>query len=332
MRRDPRRPWVRGKSLRAQSRRGRGVSGRLQAYLALQRETLLQSFIRLRQTPLASGLSVLVIAVALVLPASLYALVENARCAVAGLENTTRISLFLKPELSNETGRRIAETLRRHPQVAATELITKEAGLRELAFHSGFGNALEALDFNPLPVVIWITPRATLADSGSLPQLLSELRSIPEADYAQFDTEWLEKLKALLAIAERLIAVFGVLLGFGVLVIIGNTIRLELQARREEIAVAKLMGATDHFICRPFLYAGAWYGVLGSGLAWIMTNGLILLARGPATRLAELYGSPYRLSFLSLAMSELLIGGSVVIGISGAYGVVWYHLRKQTPQ
>ena len=333
MRRSRSKPGLRRKAAKARQRRaGTGLSNRLEAYFALQAETFTQSFNRLRQTPVASSLTILVIAIALVLPASLHALADNARKAIAGLETTSRISLFLKPELPNETGRKLADRLTRHPRIAAAELITKEAGLAELKAHSGFGDALDALDFNPLPVVIGISPRDTLTDAASLDQLLTELRRLPEADFAQFDTEWIEKLKALLAIAERLILVFGVLLGCGVLVIIGNTIRLELQNRREEIAVARLMGATDGFICRPFLYAGAWYGVLGSGLAWLLANGLILLVRGPATRLAELYGSPYRLAFLSFSASELLIGGSVLVGMCGAYGVVWYHLRKLAPR
>jgi cell division transport system permease protein len=313
-------------------RSGPGFLNRLEAYFALHFEILKDSFRRLRQTPLSSTLTVLVIAIALTLPMGFHALVGNAREAGAALETTSRISLFLKPNLPNEAGRKLAEQLKAHPRIAATELITKEAGLKELKAYSGFGDALKALDANPLPAVVSLTPKETLADPKALEDLLAELRKLPEADFVQFDTEWLRKLEALFAIADRCIAVFSGLLGFGVLFIVGNTIRLELQNRREEIAVAKLMGATDRFIRWPFLYAGFWYAFLGAVLAWVLVNLLLWLLRGPATQLAELYGSPYRLSFLGLAETELLIGASVLLGIAGAFAVVTYHLRTLAPE
>ncbi len=314
------------------ARFGPGPASRLQAYFALQRETGKDSFHRLWQTPLASGLTVLVIAIALTLPTGFHALIGNARQASEGLETTSRISLFLKPELSNDTARRLVDRLKKHPKIAEAEAITKEAGLKELRAYSGFGDALEALDYNPLPAVISLSPRDSMASPELLEALLAELGALPEADFVQFDTEWLRKLRALLAMAERAIAVFGVLLSLGVLFIVGNTIRLELQNRREEIAVAKLLGATDRFITRPFLYAGFWYGLFGGGLAWLQSNSLLLILRAPAAELAALYGSPYRLAFLSLAETELLIGGSVVLGIAGAWAVVFYHLRKLDPE
>jgi cell division transport system permease protein len=317
---------------RRPERDGPGFLNRLEAYFALHVETFKDSFRRLRQTPLSSILTVLVIAIALTLPMSFHALVGNARQAGAALEATTQISLFLKPNLPNEAGRKLADRLKTYPQIAETGLITKEAGLQELKTYSGFGEALKFLDSNPLPAVVGIKPKDTLADPEALEGLLAELRKLPEADFVQFDTEWLRKLGAMLAIADRCIAVFSMLLGLGVLFIVGNTIRLELQNRREEIAVAKLMGATDRFIRRPFLYAGFWYAFLGGGLAWLLVNLLLLLLRGPATQLAELYGSPYRLAFLGFAETELLIGASVLLGIAGAWAVVAYHLRTLAPE
>jgi cell division transport system permease protein len=304
----------------------------MEAYFALHGETFKDSFRRLRQTPLSSTLTVLVIAIALTLPMSFHALIGNARQAVAALESTTEMSLFLKPSLPNEAGRKLAERLKSHPQIADTTLITKEDGLKDLKAYSGFGDALKFLETNPLPAVVGITPKASLTDAMALQGLLDELRQLPEADFVQFDTEWLSKLRALLAIADRCIAVFSVLLGLGVLVIVGNTIRLELQHRREEIAVAKLMGATDRFIRRPFLYSGFCYAFLGAVLAWVLVNLLLLLIRGPAVQLAELYGSPYRLAFLGLPETELLMGASVVLGIAGAWAVVAYHLRTLHPE
>jgi cell division transport system permease protein len=307
-----------------------GLLERLRIHLIMQSQTLKASLHRLWQTPIASILTILVVAIALALPASFHALVKNARQPLEALETTSQISLFLKPDLSNEQGRKLAERLSKHPQIAGADLITKEAGLKELAAYSGFGSALAALNANPLPAVVSVQPAAASADA--IAQLLAELKTLPEADRVQFDYEWLLKLQAMLAIAERSAMAFSILLGFGVLFIIGNTIRLELQNRREEIAVAKLLGATHGFIRRPFLHAGLWYALLGASLAWLLANVLILEVRAPANQLAELYGSPYRLSFLGFADTVLLIGTAALLGVTGAWIVVAHFLRQLDPR
>jgi cell division transport system permease protein len=308
-----------------------GPGNWLQAYIDLHVETLKSSFLRLRRTPVASIMTVLVIAISLTIPASFHVFVKNARQASSTLEATNQISLFLKPDLSDKIGAKVAETLKNHTQIATAELITKEAGLQELKSYSGFGDALKALDFNPLPAVISIRPKDSLTRPDDVEKLLAELRSLPEADFVQLDTEWMRKLHSILTIAQRSTVVFSALLSLGVLFIVGNTIRLELQNRREEIVVAKLIGATDRFIRRPFLYAGFWYGFLGGTLAWLLVSAFLLFLRGPSRQLAELYGSPYTLAFLDLSETELLIGTSVLLGIIGAWIVVSYHLRELDP-
>jgi len=332
MARFKRKPGRRRETGAVHSRRAAvGPANSLQAHVDLQLGTLKSSFIRLRRTPLASITTVLVIAIALTIPASFHVFIKNARQASSTLEATNQISLFLKPELSNDTGGKVAETLKKHPQIAVAELITKEAGLQELKTYSGFGDALRTLDFNPLPAVVGIKPRDSLTRPDDVEKLLAELRALPETDFVQLDTQWMRKLHSILTIAQRSVAVFSVLLSLGVLFIVGNTIRLELQNRRDEIVVAKLIGATDRFIRRPFLYAGFWYGFLGGVLAWLLVSSFLLFLRGPSRQLAELYGSPYTLSFLSLAETELLIGVSVSLGIIGAWAVVSYHLRELDP-
>lgn len=305
------------------------LSDRLKAYLNLQGDSLRESFRRMWQTPIASTLTILVVAIALALPASFNALIQNVRQPIEALESTSQISLFLKPALSNEAGRRLASKLNKHPALAGATLMTKEDGLRELAAYSGFGDALALLDNNPLPAVIIVHPVAT--DTAAMTRLLTELKTLPEADRVQFDSEWLEKLQALLAIAGRCAAAFSILLGFGVLFIVGNTIRLELQSRREEIAVAKMLGATHRFIRRPFVHAGVWYALLGAILAWLLANLLILGVRTPANRLAELYGSAFRLSSLGLADSMILLASAVLLGSIGARIVVAHFLREIDP-
>ena len=305
------------------------LSDRVKAHWNLQSDSLRESFRRMWQTPIASTLTILVVAIALALPASFNALIQNARQPIEALESTSQISLFLKPELSNEAGRKLALKLNKHPALASATLITKEDGLKELAAYSGFGDALAALNSNPLPAVIIVHPVET--DADAVTRLLAELKTLPEADRVQFDSEWLEKLRALLAIAGRCAAAFSVLLGFGVLFIVGNTIRLELQNRREEIAVAKMLGATHRFIRRPFVHAGLWYALLGAILAWLLANLLILGVRSPANQLAELYGSPFRLSYLGLADTAMLLASAVLLGIIGGWIVVAHFLREIDP-
>lgn len=305
------------------------LSDRFKAYLNLQGDSLRESFRRMWQTPIASTLTILVVAIALALPASFNALIQNLRQPIEALESTSQISLFLKPALSNEAGRKLAQRLNQHPALASATLITKEDGLKELAAYSGFGDALALLNGNPLPAVIIVHPVAP--DTEAVTRILAELKTLPEADRVQFDSEWLEKLRALLAIAGRCAAAFSVLLGFGVLFIVGNTIRLELQSRREEIAVAKMLGATHRFIRRPFVHAGVWYALLGAILAWLLANLLILGVRTPANRLAELYGSPFRLSWLGLADTAILLASAALLGSIGAWIVVAHFLREIDP-
>lgn len=308
---------------------GNRLGEHVRIHLLMQIETLRISFQQLWKTPVASTMTVLVVAVALALPASFHAMVNNARHPIEALQTTSQISLFLKPEASDEQARKLANLLGQNARISRTQLVTKAEGLKELVAYSGFGDALAALSSNPLPAVIIIEPRPS--DADSVTQLLTELKTLPQADRVQFDFEWLRKLQALLMIAHRSVTAFGILLGFGVLFIIGNTVRLELQNRHEEIIVAKLLGATNRFIRRPFLHAGIWYAFLGACLAWLLSNGLILGIREPANQLAELYHSTYRLSFLGVQETLLLIAVSIALGMSSGWVVVWHYLRDIDP-
>lgn len=305
---------------------------RVRSYFFLHAHTLVASLGRLYATPFGSAMTVLVIAIALALPTSFHVLVKNVQRASGELEVTNLISVYLKPNVSNEAARKVADKIRERPQIAEAKLITKEAGLREFKDYSGFGDALQALDFNPLPAVISLRPQESLQDPAEVEKLLAELRSFPEADFVQADTEWMRKLQTLLDIARRSVGVLGVLLGATVLLIVGNTVRLELQHRQEEIEVAKLMGAGDGFIRRPFLYAGMWYGVLGGIGAWWMVAIMLLLLQGPVTELTALYGGQFRLASLAWGEVGRLIAYSGGLGAAGSLAVVIYYLRKLAPK
>ncbi|MGI9210899.1 MAG: permease-like cell division protein FtsX [Methylococcaceae bacterium] len=300
--------------------------------LALQASLLSTSLSRLSLAPLASSMTVLVIAIAIALPASFHVLLKNIRTASGGLKAGYQVSVFLKPDVSNEAGSRLAEKLEQQALILDARYTTKEEGLRELQSYSGFGDALNTLKFNPLPGVIGLTPAQTVSTTEAMENLTHSLGKLPEVDFVQIDTQWVRKLSALLAIAERGIWGFSVLLGIGVVFSVGNTIRLELENRHEEIAVSQLLGATDGFIRRPFLYSGFWYAIFGGSSAWVLVNSLVLLLKGPARELADLYGSPFTLSFLSVGESNFINGISVALGVGASYVVVAYQLKKLEPE
>lgn len=304
---------------------------RVRSYFFLHAHTLLASLGRIYATPFGSGLTILVIAIALALPTSFHVLVKNAQRAAGELEITNLISVYLKPGIGNETARKVADKLREYPQIADAKLITKEEGLRQFKEFSGFGDALQALDFNPLPAVVSLRPKNTLQVPAGVEKLLTDLRAIPEADFVQADTEWMRKLQTVLGLARRSVAVLGALLAATVLLIVGNTVRLEMQHRREEIEVAKLMGAGDGFIRRPFLYTGMWYGVLGGIGAWWMVAIMLLFLQGPVTELTALYGGEFQLESLGWAEVARLIAYSGALGAAGSLAVVVYFLRKLAP-
>ncbi len=300
--------------------------------LTLQGSLLSTSLSRLLQAPLASSMTVLVIAVAIALPASFHVLLKNIRVASGNLKASYQVSVFLKPDVSNEVGSKLAERLRQQPLILETRFVTREEGLKELQSYSGFGDALSALNVNPLPGVIGLTPTATVSTPDALDNLTHSLGKLPEVDFVQVDTQWVGKLSAILAVAERGIWGFSVLLGMGVVFSVGNTIRLELENRQEEIIVMQLLGATNGFIRRPFLYFGFWYAIGGGFFAWVLVNGLVVLLRGPAHELANLYGSPFTLSFLSAGESASIIAISVALGAGASHAVVAYQLRKLEPE
>ena len=208
------------------------------------------------------------------------------------------------------------------------ELLSRSDALAEFRAYSGFGGALDLLDENPLPHALIVRPAGTGAD---LDRLVEELDALEETALVQLDTEWLERLRAILDLARRVVDVTTVLLGLAVIVVIGNTIRLEIGNRREEIEIIKLVGGSDGYIRRPFLYLGLCYG-LGAGVlaALIIILGLGLVA-SPARALMELYGSDYRLAGLSLSDTAWLLGVGGFLGWAGAGIAVARHLREIEP-
>ncbi len=286
---------------------------------------------RLLETPLPTGMTVAVIGISLALPAALYVLADNLRTMAGGWDQTAAISLFLQYETNDGDANRVAADLRGWPEIAQVQMITREKALDEFRALGGFEEALEQLKNNPLPVVLAIYPRTEHSPPAQLETLQTKLLELPEVDFARMDTLWLQRFQAILDLIQTGVLLLGGLLGMGVLLIVGNSIRLEILNRRIEIEIMELVGATAAFIRRPFLYAGAWYGLLGGLTAWLLVTLAILLLQGPVSRLASLYRSEFPLSGLGLSAMGIILMGSVLLGLVGSWIAVNRHLRGAEP-
>jgi cell division transport system permease protein len=281
---------------------------------------------------MTTTLTVLVIGIALALPACLQVLIANARAASGDLNRAVDLSVYLKPNSAVAQAEQVAAAIRSRHTVASARLIKAEDALRDFREHSGFGEALDALNENPLPHSIVVTPAANRSSSGDLESLAQEIRGIDGVELVQLDTAWVERFNAMLDALRRGVLIIALLLGFGVLIIVGNTIRADIQARRAEIEVAKLVGATDAFVRRPFLYTGAWYGLGGGVIAVAVSFAVVALLAGPVQRLAGLYGSDFRLSGLGAPDAFTVIGVGVALGWLGSLVAASRHLREIEPQ
>lgn len=304
---------------------------RLAAYGINHAQVLLSSLGRIWRAPFASLMTVSVIGIALALPAGFYVLLQNAQQVSGGWDGAARISLYLKSNVDSGTARMLADKLRAHRRVEKVRLIDKQDALEEFRTLSGFGEALEALDSNPLPHVILITPVIDPANPQRVETLLEELQREPQVDSAQLDLQWVKRLYTIMSLIQRGLLVIAAMLALAVVLVIGNTIRLDIQSRRSEIQVNKLIGATNAFIRRPFLYTGFWYGLLGGLLACLLVGAALGALRGPAQRLAGLYESPFQLLSLEFSQSLTLVLLAIGLGYIGSWLAVGRHLREIEP-
>ncbi len=306
-------------------------SGPVSIWLARHAGTLVGSLGRLARQPLASGLTVLVIAVTLALPAALHLVIKNARSLSAGWQSALDFSLYLAPETSLADAERLRDLIAQRADVAGVQLIDKDAALAEFREGSGFGAALDYLSENPLPHTLVIRP-VSGSSEASVSLLHEELANLPETDLLQVDTEWVQRFLAILDIVQRAIGIGGILLGAAIIVIIGNTIRLDIENRRDEIEVTKLIGASNAFVRRPFLYTGFWYGFLGGGLALALVAYGLYALRVPVARLSGLYGNRFEMLSLGLAESAVIVGVGVLLGLVGSWLAAARHMRRIEPR
>lgn len=286
---------------------------------------------RLARQPFASLMTILVIAVTLALPAALHLVIKNAQSLSGSWADALDFSVYLEAGTSVDAARDLAALIEGRADVETVTLIPADEALEEFKAQSGFGSALEHLPDNPLPHALVVRPAAANT-TASITLLQEELANLPETDLVQADTAWVQRFHAILEILERAIAIGGGLLGAAILVVIGNTIRLDIQNRRDEIEVTKLLGASNGFVRRPFLWSGLWYG-LGGGIAALalVAYGLYAL-EAPVTRLAGLYDSPYTLLALSFRESLVIVGIGVLLGLAGSWLAAARHMRRIEPR
>ncbi|PQJ97536.1 permease-like cell division protein FtsX [Chromatium okenii] len=286
---------------------------------------------RLLDTPLPTGMTVAVIGISLALPGALYVLADNLRTLAGGWDQTAAISLFLQYDVDDAAANNLADRLRKLPEIAQVQVITRESALDEFRALGGFEEALEQLKNNPLPVVLAIYPQPGYSTPEQLEVMQDKLLKLKEADFARMDTVWLQRFQAILDLIQVGVLLLGVLLGIGVLLIIGNTIRLEILNRCIEIEIMELVGATAAFIRRPFLYAGAWYGLLGGLTAWLLVTLALVLLQPPVSRLASLYRSDFELAGLGVTATFIVLASSISLGLIGSWVAVNRHLRGAEP-
>ena len=286
---------------------------------------------KLWQNPVGTLLTALVIGITLALPAGLHALVSNVDKLSYSWEGAAQSSLFLKDSVSAERGEDLAREIASRPGVAHTNYISRAQALAEFRKLSGFGEALDILDNNPLPAVITVTPMYRQSRE-QINRLVNELSKLPEVDMAKLDQKWLERLYGIIDFLQRAVMVVAVLLSIAVIVTVANTIRLDIQARREEIVVMKLIGAPNSFIRRPFLYTGLWYGFSGSLVALLFVSAGLAALTGPVQNLAGLYESNFALSGLSFVAILEVFAAGIVLGWLGAFLTVSRQLSKIEPR
>lgn len=301
--------------------------GSLRAWSRRHAYSLLSSLGALLRQPVASLMTVIVLAITLSLPAGLHLLLDSADRVSANWQRLDTLSIFLDEAIEESDAVRLSSELSTWPTIATVDPISPEQGLAEVTGQLGLDGVADRIESNPLPWVLEISPIAD-ADPGGL---AGRLEALDDVDRVIVDLQWLERFRAIVELLERLAAVLAVLFAVAVAFIVGNTIRMDIHNRHEEIRVLALVGATDGFIRRPFLYSGLWYGMAGGVLAWLLLEvGLALLA-GPVGRLSDSYGSDFVLSAPDLDLVAVLVAGSGLLGILGSWLAVGRHLRRIHP-
>ncbi len=308
------------------------LSGRIVMFFVRHVQQAFASMGEVWRNPISSLMTMAVLGVSLSLPAALQVLVKNAEVVTHSWDNAAQISLFIEPTRSEKSIQSFITRVRAYPEVNEVGYISRQKALDEFQRLSGFGDALAYLDENPLPAVVTVTPTFNNASPNKAKDLLSKLQHEPEVSFGRLDIEWLERLQALVDVFKSGVLAMALLLVGAVILVIGNTIRLAIMNRRSEIEIMKLVGATEAFIQRPFLYTGIWYGVIAGLIAGLIVNVLVWYLDSSILVLMDLYDTTGSLQSLSGNEMLLLILFASFLGWLGSYISVKQHLRRIEPR
>ena len=311
---------------------GASIGARFKMWLRLHKIEANRGIKEILSNPFSNTMTAMVIAIALALPAGLQIMLDNGKQLSQSWDGASKISLFLKIDISENKTNQLADQIRQNLAVETVTTIHPKQALVDFNRSSGFSGAIAELDSNPLPATLIIQPADGYSDPASSEQLLKQFEQLKEVEQAKLDLDWVKRLFAIINLAEKLAAALGLALGIAVLLIVGNTIRLSVQNRREEIEVIKLIGATDAFIRRPFLYTGFWYGLFAGLLCWIILEASLFWLQNPVAELASTYQSQFEVNGLTLIQSLQLISISCGLGLLGSWLSVGRHIRQIEPK
>ncbi len=328
----PKRSDAPRKSASGAARSERNWRHPLRSWAASHRDSAQQAGSQLRRYPFSSAMTILVITIALALPMGLSVLINQVTQLGIDWQSSTQLSVFLDDGVDEQEAAALTAEIGDLPGVAETQLLDRTLALAEFQQHSGLGDALQQLDYNPLPHVIVVTPTSVTGGAEALEPLRDQLEQLGGVELVQIDLLWVERLAAILSMLERFIGGLALMLILALLLVIANTIRLAIESRRDEIMVVKLVGGTDAFVRRPFLYIGVLYGLIAGVLAWILLSiGLFWLNR-TVREVASLYSSDFSLGLMPFGDGLTLLAGAMLLGLVGAWLAVGRHIRAIEPQ
>jgi cell division transport system permease protein len=285
---------------------------------------------RLASAPVASALNIIIIGIALSLPVGGYVLLKNVQSISTRMNSAPQISVFLNMNTTPDDVSHISKQLKNMAAIDRIEFVPRELALKQLQQSTGLADVIGGFTQNPLPDAFILYP--TLVDANSLESLRDELKSWPKFEHVQLDSAWAHKLEAALRFGRFAVLILAALLSFALIAITFNTIRLQILTQRDEIEVAKLIGATNSFIRRPFLYFGFMQGLLGGAVAWLIIATSLLALNFSLSGISQLYASNFSLQLLSLGDSLTLLGFSAYLGWLGAWLSVSQHLWQIEPR
>lgn len=306
--------------------------GRVSAAVRQHFQQVFASLSELWKTPFATLMTVFVLGLALSLPSVFHVLYKNAEKVTGMWDGASEISLFLKKDISEPRVQVLINKLALYNDIDSVTYISRHQALEEFKEMSSFSTALNYLDENPLPAVLVVVPTKAAKTSAGSKLLVAKLQREEGIDLVRVDVDWIEKLQAILSLLVDVVIAIAVLLLASVILIVSNTIRLNILSQREEIEVLKLVGATNAFIQRPYLYAGAWYGLLGGVIAWILTLGMVSWLQSGVMSLMGLYQLQFSISLLNLNEVAVLFAIATGLGFIASYISVKQYLVKIEPK